>query len=422
MIEYKIINKVNKGKIMNLFQENYEDKKPLAYKLRPQKLEDFVGQEKLLGKEGIITKLIQNSSLTNSIFYGPPGCGKSSLGEIISNTLDCNFEKLNATVASVSDIREVVERAKKNIEYYNKKTILFLDEIHRFNKNQQDALLSYCEDGTIILIGATTENPYYNINNALLSRVMIFEFKALNRENISILIEKALKHLSIDMEEEIREIIVDISQGDSRIALNYVELYYNVYKQISYEEVINLFKERKVSFHKKEDKYDIISALIKSIRGSDPDSAIYWLARLLDGGEDPRYIARRIFIEASEDIGMANSEALLIANATMNASEKIGMPEIRIILAHAVIYLAISTKSNSAYLAINNALNDIKNGEIQEVPKNIRHDNINYKYPHDYSENFIKQKYMEKKKKYYKPGNNKNEKLIVEKLNKLWND
>lgn len=407
---------------MNLFQENYEDKKPLAYKLRPQKLEDFVGQEKLLGKEGIITKLIQNSSLTNSIFYGPPGCGKSSLGEIISNTLDCNFEKLNATVASVSDIREVVERAKKNIEYYNKKTILFLDEIHRFNKNQQDALLSYCEDGTIILIGATTENPYYNINNALLSRVMIFEFKALNRENISILIEKALKHLSIDMEEEIREIIVDISQGDSRIALNYVELYYNVYKQISYEEVINLFKERKVSFHKKEDKYDIISALIKSIRGSDPDSAIYWLARLLDGGEDPRYIARRIFIEASEDIGMANSEALLIANATMNASEKIGMPEIRIVLAHAVIYLAISTKSNSAYLAINNALNDIKNGEIQEVPQNIRHDNINYRYPHDYSENFIKQKYMEKKKKYYKPGNNKNEKLIAEKLNKLWND
>lgn len=422
MIKYKIINKVNKGKIMNLFQENYEDKKPLAYKLRPQKLEDFVGQEKLLGKEGIITKLIQNSSLTNSIFYGPPGCGKSSLGEIISNTLDCNFEKLNATVASVSDIREVVERAKKNIEYYNKKTILFLDEIHRFNKNQQDALLSYCEDGTIILIGATTENPYYNINNALLSRVMIFEFKALTRENINILIEKALKHLSIDMEEEIGEIIVDISQGDSRIALNYVELYYNVYKQISYEEVINLFKERKVSFHKKEDKYDIISALIKSIRGSDPDSAIYWLARLLDGGEDPRYIARRIFIEASEDIGMANSEALLIANATMNASEKIGMPEIRIILAHAVIYLAISTKSNSAYLAINNALNDIKSGEIQEVPKIIRHDNINYKYPHDYSENFIKQKYMEKKKKYYKPGNNKNEKLIAEKLNKLWND
>lgn len=406
---------------MNLFQENYEDKKPLAYKLRPQKLEDFVGQEKLLGREGIVRKLIESSNLTNSIFYGPPGCGKSSLGEIISNSLDCNFEKLNATVASVSDIREVVLKAKKNIEYYNKKTILFLDEIHRFNKNQQDALLSYCEDGTITLIGATTENPYYNINNALLSRVMIFEFKALTRDNIKNIIDKALKFLKIDLNSEIREIIIDISQGDSRIALNYLELYSSVYDKISSEEVLELFKERKVSFHKKEDKYDMISALIKSIRGSDPDAAIYWLARLLDGGEDPRYIARRIFIEASEDIGMANSEALLIANAAMNASEKIGMPEIRIILAHAVIYLAISTKSNSAYLAIDKALTDIRNGELQEVPQNIKHDNINYKYPHDYEENFVKQDYMNKKKKYYVPANNRNEKLILEKLNKLWN-
>lgn len=405
---------------MNLFQENYEDKKPLAYKLRPQKLEDFVGQEKLLGKNGIVSKLIGNSNLTNSIFYGPPGCGKSSLGEIISNTLDCNFEKLNATVASVSDIREVVIRARKNIEYYNKKTILFLDEIHRFNKNQQDALLSYCEDGTIILIGATTENPYYNINNALLSRVMIFEFKALTEENINFLIEKALKYLKLSMTDEIKGIIIEIAQGDSRIALNYVELYSNIYGQISEKELLELFKERKVSFHKKQDKYDMISALIKSMRGSDPDSAIYWLARILDGGEDPRYIARRIFIHASEDIGMANSEALLVANAAMNASEKIGMPEIKIILAHAVIYIAISSKSNAVVTAINSAMLDIKNGELQEVPTNIKHDNINYKYPHDYPDNFIKQKYMNKKKKYYIPQNNKNEKLIMEKLNKLW--
>ena len=407
---------------MNLFQKNYKNVEPLAYKLRPKTLDDFVGQDKLLGKDGMIRRLILNNALSNAIFYGPPGCGKSSLGEIISNTLDCNFEKLNATTANVSDIREVVEKAKRNIELYNKKTILFLDEIHRFNKNQQDALLSYTEDGTITLIGATTENPYYNINNALLSRVMIFEFKALTNDDISKIISKALDNLKIEMPDKIREIILDISQGDSRIALNYVELYNNIHSQMNEEEIYSTFKERQVSFDKKQDKYDMISAFIKSVRGSDPDAAIYWLARLLDGGEDPKYMARRLFIEASEDIGMANPEALLVANAAMNACERIGMPEVRIILAHATVYLAISSKSNSVYEAIDDALADIRNGELQEVPINICHDNVGYKYPHVYPENFVKQKYMNKKKKYYKPQNNKNEKLIAEKLNKLWNE
>ena len=209
---------------MNLFQGNYKNVEPLAYKLRPKTLDDFVGQEKLLGKDGIIRKLILNSTLSNSIFYGPPGCGKSSLGQIISNTLDCNFEKLNATTASISDIREVVEKARKNIELYGKRTILFLDEIHRFNKTQQDALLSYTEDGTLTLIGATTENPYYNINNALLSRVMIFEFKELSHKDIDKIIKKASDYLKIEVPDKIREIITDISQGDSRITLNYVEM------------------------------------------------------------------------------------------------------------------------------------------------------------------------------------------------------
>ncbi|WP_315524089.1 replication-associated recombination protein A [Fusobacterium massiliense] len=405
---------------MNLFQGNYKNVEPLAYKLRPKTLDDFVGQEKLLGKDGIIRKLILNSTLSNSIFYGPPGCGKSSLGQIISNTLDCNFEKLNATTASISDIREVVEKARKNIELYGKRTILFLDEIHRFNKTQQDALLSYTEDGTLTLIGATTENPYYNINNALLSRVMIFEFKELSEKDIDKIIKKASDYLKIEVPDKIREIITDISQGDSRIALNYVEMYNNIYSQMTEVEIYNIFKERQLSFDKKQDKYDMISAFIKSVRGSDPDAAVYWLGRLLDGGEDPRYIARRLFIEASEDIGMANSEALLIANAAMNACERIGMPEVRIILSHATIYLAISSKSNSVYNAINTVLKDIKDGNVQEVPINICHDNVGYKYPHDYPDNFIKQKYMNKKKKYYIPGNNKNEKKIAEKLNKIW--
>ena len=405
---------------MNLFQGNYKNVEPLAYKLRPKTLDDFVGQEKLLGKDGIIRKLILNSTLSNSIFYGPPGCGKSSLGQIISNTLDCNFEKLNATTASISDIREVVEKARKNIELYGKRTILFLDEIHRFNKTQQDALLSYTEDGTLTLIGATTENPYYNINNALLSRVMIFEFKELSEKDIDKIIKKASDYLKIEVPDKIREIITDISQGDSRITLNYVEMYNNIYSQMTEVEIYNIFKERQLSFDKKQDKYDMISAFIKSVRGSDPDAAVYWLGRLLDGGEDPRYIARRLFIEASEDIGMANSEALLIANAAMNACERIGMPEVRIILSHATIYLAISSKSNSVYNAINTVLKDIKDGNVQEVPINICHDNVGYKYPHDYPDNFIKQKYMNKKKKYYIPGNNKNEKKIAEKLNKIW--
>lgn len=405
---------------MNLFENNYEKVKPLALKMRPTTLEDFIGQEKILGKGGILRKLIEKQTISNCIFFGPPGCGKSSLGEIISKTLDSNFETLNATVASLNDLRDIVEKAKKNLEFYGKKTILFLDEIHRFNKMQQDALLSYCESGVLTLIGATTENPYYSLNNALLSRVMIFEFKSLNREDIKKILQKGINYLGIDISNEIVECILDISQGDSRIALNYLELYKNSCIDLDDSEVLQIFRERQSSYHKAEDKYNLISAMIKSMRGSDPDSALYWLARLLHGGEDPRYIARRIMIHASEDIGMANPEAMLIANSAMQASERIGMPEIRIILAQAVIYIAISTKSNSCYMGINKALEDIENGDLEKVPLNICQNNKGYKYPHDYAGNFVKQNYSEKKRRYYIPGENKNEKLIKEKLEKLW--
>ena len=405
---------------MNLFENNYEKVKPLALKMRPTTLDDFIGQEKILGKGGILRKLIEKQTISNCIFFGPPGCGKSSLGEIISKTLDSNFETLNATVASLNDLRDIVEKAKKNLEFYGKKTILFLDEIHRFNKMQQDALLSYCESGVLTLIGATTENPYYSLNNALLSRVMIFEFKSLNREDIKKILQKGINYLGIDISNEIVECILDISQGDSRIALNYLELYKNSCIDLEDSEVLQIFRERQSSYHKAEDKYNLISALINSMRGSDPDSALYWLARLLHGGEDPRYIARRIMIHASEDIGMANPEAMLIANSAMQASERIGMPEIRIILAQAVIYIAISTKSNSCYMGINKALEDIENGDLEKVPLNICQNNKGYKYPHDFAGNFVKQNYSEKKRRYYIPGENKNEKLIKEKLEKLW--
>jgi len=407
---------------MNLFSDNYEKVKPLSLKLRPTNLDEFIGQDEILGSNKILRKLIEKENISNSIFFGPPGCGKSTLGEIISKTLNCNFETLNATAASLSDLKEVVARAKENIEYQGRKTVLFLDEIHRFNKLQQDALLSYCENGILTLIGATTENPYYNLNNALLSRVMIFEFKSLTRENIRTIIKKGITYLSLHdrISDEIIECILDISQGDSRIALNYIELYQNTCTELTDEEVLEIFKTRQSSFHKKEDKYNMISALIKSMRGSDPDSALHWLARLLHGGEDPRYIARRVMIHASEDIGMANPEAMLVAHAALSASERIGMPEIRIILAEAVIYIAISTKSNSCYMGIAGALDDVAGGLQDEVPVNIAHNAKGYKYPHDYKGNFVRQTYMKSKKKYYIPGDNKNEKLIKEKMDKLW--
>ncbi len=404
----------------NLFSKNLELIKPLAERLRPKRLEEFKGQERLVGKNGVLRNLIEKKALSSMIFYGPSGSGKTTLGRIISQELEYNFEVLNATIASVNDLKLIAEQAKKDIELYGKKTILFLDEIHRFNKSQQDVLLSYIESGVIILVGATTENPYYSLNNAVLSRCLVFKLESLKKEDIREIIERAEKILGVDILDEIKEVIIEISDGDTRVALNYLELYQNIEGSLRKDEIIKFFRERKSSFDKKQDKYDIISAMIKSIRGSDPDSAIYWLARLLHGGEDPRYIARRLVVHASEDIGMANPEAMLIANSALIASERIGMPEIRIVLAQTAIYLAISTKSNSSYLAIDSALEDIKNGEMEEVPSHIVTNAPNYSYPHSYENSFVKQDYRKNKKRYYIPRNNKNEKLIEEKLNRLW--
>jgi len=403
-----------------LFDINYDMVKPLAFKLRPNSLSEFIGQEEVIGKNSMLYKLIKRKKLINCVFYGPPGVGKTSLAELLSNELNYSFEKLNATTANLSDFKEVIARAKKRIEYEEVKTILFLDEIHRFNKLQQDALLPYTEEGIITLIGATTENPYYSLNNALISRLMVFEFKKFNNRDIKKLINRAISILEINLDEEIISYLLELSSGDGRVIINYLEII-NELELFSLDEVKEVFDKRKESFHKKEDKYNIISAMIKSIRGSDPHSAVYWMGRLLEGGEDPRYVARRLVISASEDIGLANPEAMLIANSALIASERIGMPEVQIILSEAIIYLAISSKSSSSYEAINSVLTDIANGNREEVPYYLTDlGSKDYKYPHSYPNNFVSQDYMKQSKKYYEAGNNKNEKLIEKKLKDLW--
>lgn len=407
----------------NLFYNNYSQLQPLAFRLRPKKIEDFVGQENVIGEKSVLRKLLEKNKMINSIFYGPSGVGKTSLAELISLALSAEFISLNATNCSINDIKKIALEAEKRLKINAKQTVVFLDEIHRFNKLQQDSLLPYTENGVITLIGSTTENPYYNLNNALLSRCIVFEFKPLNDSDIEKLVNRASSELELNFDFEIKSYIVALAKGDARVAINYVELVSNLKENITIDELKEILSHRSNIYHKVEDKYNIISAFIKSIRGSAPDAAVYWLGRMLDGGEDPRYIARRLMVHASEDIGMANPEALTIASNAMIASERIGMPEVRIILSHATIYLAISSKSNSVYKAIDNVLTDIESGKIMDVPKHLtKQYSEGYKYPHSYEKNFVIQEYLPEKIKYYIPGNNKNENLINEKLSKLWRE
>jgi putative ATPase len=365
----------------NLFENNYKKKQPLAYRIRPTNLNEFFGQKNIIGAGTPLRELIKKQKFINSIFYGESGTGKTTLAEIIAKELKFYFVKLNATTCSINDIKKVSEESEKRLKIEGIETLLFLDEIHRFNKLQQDSLLSFIEEGIFKLIGATTENPFYNLNNALLSRCLSFRFEKLEKDDILNIISRAEEIEKIKLENDIKEFISETANGDARIALNYLELILEVYDSIDKNELKKLLITEEF-FHKKEDKYNIISAMIKSIRGSDPDASVYWLGRLLKGGEDPRYIARRLVILASEDIGLANPDALNMATSAYIASEKIGMPEIRIILSEVVIYLAISTKSNSAYEAIN--------------------------------------KVFQEDKYFYTPGNNRTENKIKEKLIKLW--
>ena len=391
---------------------------PLAFRMRPRTLEEYVGQEHVLGKDKILYRTIKADRLSSIILFGPPGCGKTSLGRVISETTKYKFYKINAVTAGVADIKRVVEETKNFMINPAGKSILFIDEIHRFNKLQQDALLPYVENGTVILIGATTENPYFEVNKALISRSMVIKLEPLTTENIFTILKNALTRedglgeYNIKIEDETLKKLAIIANGDVRTALNGLEvavLTTNMdadgYIHITDAIIKNSVQDRKAIFDKNgESHYDNISAFIKSMRGSDPDAVVFYLARALNGGEDPMFLARRIVICASEDVGLANPQALVVANSAMQAVHMVGMPEARIILSEAAIYVALSKKSNASYLAINKALEDVKNKETGEVPMHLRNAPIEdmknlgysngYLYPHDFPGHYVEQQYL----------------------------
>ncbi len=395
---------------------NYNE--PLAYRMKPKTLDDYVGQEHILGQDKILYRTIKADRLSSIILWGPPGCGKTSLAKVISNTTKYKFKRINAVSAGVGDIKSAIEEAQNLMLNPSGKCILFIDEIHRFNKLQQDALLPYVENGTVILIGATTENPYFEVNKALISRSMIFKLNPLNRADIFKILKNSLVNpnglgsYNIKIDDDTLLKIADTANGDVRTALNGLEvavLTTNVdsdgFIHITNEIAKNSVQNRKAIFDKNGDShYDNISAFIKSMRGSDSDAAIFYLARALNGGEDPMFLARRIVIAAAEDVGMANPQALVIANNAMQAVHMVGMPEARIILAEAAVYVAESPKSNASYNAINSALEDVKTKDTGEVPMHIRNAvaegmeqfgyHEGYKYPHDFPGHYVEQQYL----------------------------
>ena len=404
------------------------EKEPLAFRMRPKTLEEYVGQEHVIGPGKLLYRTIKADRLSSIILFGPPGCGKTSLAKVISETTKYKFYKINAVTAGVSDIKRVVEETRNYMMNPTGKSILFIDEIHRFNKLQQDALLPYVENGTIILIGATTENPYFEVNKALISRSMVIKLNPLTEENIYKILKNALERkdglgeYSIKIEDSTLRKIADISNGDVRTALNGLEIAVlttsmssDGYIPITDEVIKNSIQNRKAIPPKNGDThYDNISAFIKSMRGSDPDATLLYLARALNGGEDPVFLARRIVICASEDVGLADPQALVIATSAMQAVNMIGMPEARIILAEAAVYVANCKKSNATYLGINKALEDVANSDTGEIPMHIRNApiekmrelgyNEGYLYPHDFPGHWVEQQYLPDKMvgtKYY---------------------
>jgi len=422
-----------------LKEENKNE--PLAFRLKPDSLENFYGQEHLLAKGKILRKLIEQDQIKSLILFGPPGTGKSLLAHIIAKKTNSIFRQINAVISNVTELREIIKEAQHNLKFNNKKTIIFIDEIHRFNKAQQDALLPSVESGEIILIGATTQNPFFYIIPALQSRSHIFEFKPLDKKALNSILDYALSdkikgvgNLNIKISEKAREKLIEKSAGDARKLLNLLEMSILIAQnekiEITEEIIEEVLKSEYFLYDKKGDyHYDIISAFIKSLRGSDPDAAVYYLARMIDGGEDPRFIARRMVIFASEDIGNAYPLALPIAQACFNAIEHIGMPEGRIILAQTATLLASLPKSNASYLAIEEALADISKGKIEEVPVHLKDSHykgaeklkhgVDYKYPHQFEKHWVEQIYKVSNKKYYKPTDMGFEKKLKEFLESL---
>lgn len=391
---------------------------PLAYRVRPKNLDEFIGQEHIVGKDKLLYRTIKADRLSSLILWGPPGCGKTSLAKVISETTKYKFTKINAVTSGVSDIKRAIEEADNPLLNPSGKCILFIDEIHRFNKLQQDALLPYVEDGTVILIGATTENPYFEVNKALISRSMVIKLEPLKKEDIFKILKNALinkeglGNYNIKISDDTLETIAEVSGGDVRTALNGLEIAVLTTKmnsdgviEITDEIASQSLNKRKAMFDKSGDShYDNISAFIKSMRGSDPDAAVFYLARALNGGEDPVFLARRIVICASEDVGLANPQALILATSAMQAVTMVGMPEARIILSEAAIYVANSKKSNASYNAINKALEDVANKDTGTIPMHIRNAPAEgmsefgygegYKYPHDYPGHWVEQQYL----------------------------
>ncbi|MCD8124994.1 MAG: replication-associated recombination protein A [Lachnospiraceae bacterium] len=429
---------------MDLFeymgQKNKEKESPLASRLRPETLDEVVGQKHILGKDKLLYRAIQADKLSSLIFYGPPGTGKTTLARVIANTTQASFRQINATSAGKKDMEAVVQEAKENLALYGTRTILFIDEIHRFNKGQQDYLLPFVEDGTVILIGATTENPYFEVNRALISRSNIFELYPLSREDIGIILDRAVTDVKKGMgayhavlEEDARAFLADICDGDARNALNAVELAVlttppgedgQIHITVAVAE--ECIQRRNIRYDKDGDNhYDVISAFIKSMRGSDPDAAVYYLARMIYAGEDPRFIARRIMICASEDVGMADPQAICVASAAAQIVERVGMPEGRIPLAEAAIYVATAPKSNASYMAIDAALEAVRDTPVQRVPPHLQDSHyagakelgrgIGYQYAHDFPGHYVRQQYLPDEltgRRFFEPGDNGYEKEI----------